>query len=114
MSNSEEGEIKVQKAAPKLTPPGYDVVLDEEQSQLIAEFVDSPVFKTLDRVFVRQRLDQIARMCLNAAQTTEDVKYYKGLAAELVLFFSTMKKVKRAYLDATQKDMDKNEKTAKK
>lgn len=98
MSNSEEevDRVKITKSAPKLTPPGYTIQLSTEQAVQIAQFVDSPIFKLLERVYVAQRKDHIARTLLNAGQTVDNLYYFKGMAAELVLFFQNLQAVKKA------------------
>lgn len=99
MSNSEEpeAEIKITAKGPKLTAPGYEIELSEAHAQVIAEFVGSPAFHILKKIFAAQRKDHIARMALNDAQDEKRLHYYKGMAAELVLLFKTLKLIKTKY-----------------
>lgn len=96
-SSKDDGvDLVISKSKPKLTPPGYEIQLSTEQAILIAEFVDSPVFKVLKSVYAAQRKDHIARGGLNSAQTVEQLFYFKGMAAELVRFFKNLEGVKKA------------------
>lgn len=112
MTDSEpEDKIKIVPKARKITPLGYDVELSEVHAQVVAEFVASPAYQILKKHFVMQRRDQIARAALNSAQTPEQLFYYKGMAAELVLLFKVLKKVKDAF--ATQSTDSKDKKFKK-
>lgn len=99
MTNSKDEDldrVKVTKKNPQLTPPGYQIELSEAQAITIAEFVDSNTFKLLKNVYVAQRKDHIARTCLNSAQTDVQLHYFKGMVAELSLFFRNLEGVKKA------------------
>lgn len=95
MSSEQESDGVVIGKKVAITPPGYDIGLTEQQAVAIAEFVDSPVFKILQNVFVAQRKDHIARQALNGAQSSENLFYFKGMAAELVLHYKTLKSIKK-------------------
>ena len=97
MSDSEpEPKITFKAKAKKITPLGWEVELTEAHAQVIAEFVSSPAYHVLKKQFVMQRRDQIARAALNGASTPEQLYYWKGMAAELVLLFKVLKRVKDA------------------
>lgn len=77
-----------------ITPPGYQVQLKVEQAVALAEFSESDAFKIIERVFVPQRKDHIARENLNSSQDEKMLFYFKGMAAELTLFIKTIKGMK--------------------
>lgn len=95
-SNEEGPGIAIAKTEPRLTPPGYKIQLSTKQAIAIAEFTDSQVFKILEQVYGAQRKDHIARSCLNGSQDERMLHYYKGMAAEVVLFFQNMKAIKKS------------------
>lgn len=99
MSNNNDDEpevVKISKRDPKLTPPGITIQLSVQQSVLIAEFVDSPVYKILTGVYLAQRKDHLARTNLNLSHTSEQVAKFRGMAEEAVLFFRNMEAIKKA------------------
>lgn len=106
MSSNEDDfadRISIQKSEPKLTPPGYKIKVSVKQAILIAELVDSPVFKILKNIYAAQRKDHIARTLLNSGQDEGTLFYYKGMAAEVALFLTNMEAVKKA-LHADEED----------
>jgi hypothetical protein len=109
MSNSKDTEPKAITIVKKveITPPGYEIVLTTEQAVELAKFVESPTFKILENVFVRQRMDHIARQNLNTSQGVEQLFYSKGMAAELKLFFKTMKGIQKAINDPEKDEKEK-------
>lgn len=112
MSDSEpEPKISIKAKAKKITPLGWEVELSEAHAQAIAEFVASPAYYVLKKQFVMQRRDQIARAALNGATSPEQLYYWKGMAAELVLLFKVLKRVKDA---VNTKDVSSEDKKFKK
>jgi len=102
MSSSKDEDlwpIKLMKRDPGLTPPGLNIKLSTAQAVLIAEFVDSPVFKILRNVYVAQRKDHLARANLSNSLTSDQLHYYKGSAAELVAFFKNLEKIKKVLVE---------------
>jgi hypothetical protein len=97
MTDSEPSEISIKPKVKKMAPLGYKIELTEANAQVLAEFVGSPAYHVLKKVFVRQRRDQIARTALNSAETVERLQYFKGMAAELILLFQVLQDVKKAY-----------------
>lgn len=102
-SKDEEPGIVIGKTSPALTPPGYKIQLSVAQAVAVAEFVDSPTFKMLEKIYVAQRKDHIARVNLNASQSMEQLGYYRGMAAELSMFFKNMRAVKASLEEAKPK-----------
>lgn len=103
MDGSEKAEpiVKLMKGEPRYTPPGYEVRFSIAQAVQIAEFVNSPLFKMLKRVYKTQRIDTIARANLNNASNAEMLYYYKGMSAEAIMFFKILEDVKKQ-LDAVE------------
>lgn len=93
------------KKNPPLPQPGYGLIIREDLAQLISEFVDSPLFKKLERAYKLQALDRIGRMCLQSAQNVEWLMYYKGGAAYTKMFFDDMKQIKKSFI-AKNSDSD--------
>lgn len=58
------------------------VKLTDEQKELIAANIDSPFFKLISQIIVPSRVNQISITCVSAAQTNEDLWFYKGRVAE--------------------------------
>lgn len=110
MSNSniedhalEDENISVQPNAP--TPqPGYGIAFDEGLAQAVSEFTKDDLFKKLKSNYALQKKDRIARQCLNSAQNTEWLHYFKGMAAAVDLFFSDMENVAKEYQKANSDD----------
>lgn len=94
------------KKNPPLPQPGYGLIFSEALAQQVSEFVDSPLFKTLKRVYALQAKDRTARQCLQGAQNTEWLMYYKGVAAAADIFFKDMEAAKKAYIDANSDEKD--------
>lgn len=121
MSNSKnkDGELfepdkPVQiKKNPPMPQPGYGLVFSDAQAQQIAEFVDSPLFKMLKRVYALQAKTRTARQSLQAAQNVEWLMYYKGIAAAADLFFNDLESTKDEYNKANS-DADPEDKKYKK
>ncbi len=110
MTNSEPeydppAKVQINHRTPKVTPPGWDLVVSEAHAQMISEFVASPTFKVLKKVVIPQRKDLIARAALNGAQFNEQLFYYKGMAAELKLLFKALESVRSEFIKR-DKDAD--------
>lgn len=102
MTNSEPeydppAKVQIKPRPPKVTPPGWDLVVSEAHAQMISEFVASPTYKILKKVVIPQRKDLIARAALNGAQFNEQLYYYKGMAAELKLFMKALQTIQDEY-----------------
>lgn len=110
MSNSDKDDnlVSITKSTPRLTPPGYKLQLSLKQAAMISEFIDSPVYKILKTAYVAQRKDHIARRALNSANTLEMQHYYKGMAAEITVFFQNLEEVKATLKKLEDKEDAKN------
>lgn len=102
MTNSEPeydppAQVQIKPRPPKVTPPGWNIVVSEAHAQMISEFVASPTFKLLKKVIIPQRKDLIARAALNGAQFNEQLFYYKGMAAELKLLFKALEAIQQEF-----------------
>ena len=108
MSNStdQDSVLTVTKRKAKFSPPGYEIVLTEKESQALNEMMQMPGFAVHQHVVVFQRKDHIARKALASADTTEQLQYYKGMAAELQLLVVTLKKIKTQYQKQTDAELD--------
>ena len=76
---------------------GYDLIFSEEMTAKIIEFVDSPLFKRLEKLYGLQKMDLIARQALNSADQVSYVQFLKGTANGVSLFFKDMRAVKDAW-----------------
>lgn len=108
MSGSKiEDEIRISSKVTKIAPVREDQVnITEGQAQLIAEFVDSPVYKMLKKNIVPQRKDQIARRSLSEAQDYEQVLFYRGQVFELTHFFKLLKVLRDEFIKQTTDKKD--------
>lgn len=107
MSNSDENSDsspQITKRLPELPPPGYGLKFSEQQAQQITEFVKSPLFKMLKRVYGDQAKTRTARQCLSSAQNTEWLMYFKGIAAATDLFFTDLEKTADVFKKQTSDD----------
>lgn len=98
MSNStdkSDSVLTVTKRQAKFTPPGYDIVLTEIQTQQLVEIMTMPGWKVLKNVVAFQRKDIIARTALKSAASIDQMQYYRGMAAELQTLFTVMKNLKK-------------------
>ena len=101
------------KKNPPLPQPGYGLLFSEEQAQAISEFVATPLFKMLKRVYGLQAKDRAARQCLQGAQNVEWLMYYKGIAASADLIFKDLESTAKEYAKAND-DSDPEDKKYKK
>lgn len=117
-SNKEDGmfppdqPVKLAKRPP-LPHAGYGLVFSEALAQEISEFVGSPLFKKLKKIYGLQAKDRAARMAINNANTVEWLHYYRGVAAAGQMFFEDMEKTHEAFLAATTDPEDKDSKHKK-
>jgi len=93
-----EQPLKIRKYPP-LPQAGYGLVFSDAVAQEISEFVDSPVYRKLKKIYALQAKDRAARTALNSAQSMEWLSYYKGMAASADLFFKDMDATKKAYIE---------------
>lgn len=77
---------------------GKGLVFSEEFAEQISTFVASPFFKKLKRVYAPQAKDRAARYCLNSAQNTQWLMFYKGMAQSAHLFFADLEETRVAVL----------------
>lgn len=56
--------------------------LTEAERTLIAQNIDSPLMKLLANKIIPARAQQLALTCVSAAQSNEDLFFYKGRVAE--------------------------------
>lgn len=109
----EEAPIAIEKNPP-LPQSGYGLIFSEQQAQVISEFVASPLFKMLKRVYGLQAKDRAARQCLQGANSMEWLMYYKGIAASADLFFKDMENAHKAFIAANTDEDEKNTRKHKK
>lgn len=94
---------------PRIVEPGYNLQFSEQLAQEISEFVSSPLFKKLKKVYGLQAKDRVARQCLNSANNTEWLHYYKGMAAATNIFFNDLEAVRTEILKQ-DKESDRKQK----
>lgn len=88
-----------------LPHPGKGLIFSEAFAQEVSEFVASPFFKKLKRNYGLQAKDRAARNCLDSAQNTEWLMYWKGVAAASQLFFQDLREVHKSFVLAnTERD----------
>lgn len=104
-----EHPLKIRKYPP-LPQPGYGLIFSQAVAQEISEFVDSPIYRKLKKIYGLQAKDRAARTALNNAQSIEWLSYYRGIAASADLFFKDMEAAKKAYLEANSDSTSKRHK----
>lgn len=98
MSDSEP-EVRIRPKVKKTTPVADEYEINEAHAQLIAEFVNSPIFKIMKRVIAPQHQDKISREALAQSTSHEQTMFYKGRVYEVKAWFKAMEKIKKAYAD---------------
>lgn len=93
----EDDDLRIKKKPP-IPRAGKGLVFSEEFAEQIAAFVASPLFKKLKRIYGLQAKDRAARMCLNSAQNTEWLMFYKGIAQSAHLFFADMEETRSSVI----------------
>lgn len=108
MSNSTDSDsvLTVTKRQTKFTPPGYDIVLTETQTEQLLEIMAAPGWNVLKNVVVFQRKDHIARKALATANSIDQLQYFRGMAAELQTLMVTMKNLKKEAQKHIDKELD--------
>ena len=84
---------------------GAEIAFSKEELKELSKFVDSRLWEILQKVYVKQRLVQIAVANLNASQSDNELMFYKGKAAESNHLF---KVIRGAVNDFNKEEKERN------
>lgn len=87
----------------KKQPKIGDIKLNDAQKQMVAEFVESDMFKLIKNVIRPKRQIRIGQTGIRGAQDESDLFYYKGMLFESDWLPTHLEQVARDY----NKDQDK-------